>query len=66
MNPDRSYPEEALDHRRLMQIIGASILLMAIVGGAAHAHSRCGRSRGGGSTTLHFGCAEIEKRKQNR
>lgn len=36
MNLDRSYPEGVLDHHRLMQVIGASILLMAIVGGAAY------------------------------
>ena len=36
MNPDLSYPEVAFNHHRLMQVIGASILLMAIVGGAAY------------------------------
>ena len=36
MNSDWSFPQEALDHRRLMQIIGASILLMAVVGSAAY------------------------------
>ena len=36
MNSDGSFPQGALDHRRLMQVVGASILLMAIVGGAAY------------------------------
>ena len=36
MNSYWSFPQEALDDRRLMQVIGASILLMAIVGGAAY------------------------------
>ena len=36
MNPDLFYPEGAFNHHRLMQVTGASILLMAIVGGAAY------------------------------
>ena len=36
MNSGWSFPHNVLDHHRLMQVIAASILLMAIIGGAAY------------------------------